>query len=304
MVLGEIVNLQSLAVIEPSSNGIELAEPDAAKFQQYLRSHLTSDLVLQVLEECLLQENSTYNPIDFQQALKELQQRDSGRYQMLKLLLEGYATKEGQVMLDPKMVSASYKQRMKELEFLRSMGRFKRFAYRFFQALEGLFTEKNETEAIKEAIQITGEVQMARDELAVIELKKSQTQRDADKILTEASSQQRAILETANREATEHNERIYRESREAIARERTAANSHLNNLHNAAETLRKDIARLEQRKQQVADQKSRGYNSYSSASGVRRLERDWDSVSPSMSPSASMSPSPSCSPSPSPSDGW
>src|SRR5258705_1818017 len=103
---------------------------DANTFQEYLKTHLTSDLVLQILEEYLLQENSTYNPIDFEQALKELQQKDSGRYQMLKVLMEGYATKEGMVMVDPKLVTASFKQRLKELELLKSMSQLRRFWYR------------------------------------------------------------------------------------------------------------------------------------------------------------------------------
>lgn len=232
------------------SAAIALVEkPDATmveteKFQSYLKANLTSDVVLQVLEECLLQENSTYNPIDFEQALKELQQKDSGRYQMLKLLLEGYATKEGQVMLDPKMVNASYKQRMKQLEFLKSLGRFRRFAYRVFQALEGLFTETTETEAIKEAIQITGEVQLARDELVVLELKKSQAERDADRILTEASSNSRKIIESANQRATEQTETIYKESRESIAAERANATANLEKLQSRIDSARAELEGL------------------------------------------------------------
>lgn len=255
---------------------------DVEPFKAYLRANLTADIVLQVLEECLLQENSTYNPIDFEQALKELQQRDTGRYHMLKLLLEGYATKEGQVLLDPKMVNASYKQRMKELEFLRSLGRFRRFAYRFFQALEGLFTERNETEAIKEAIQVAGEVQVARDELAIIELKKAQITQELNQKAIEASNEVRAKLENADQQASEKSEQIYREARGMVTREREAANRELQKLRQEAETMRKNIGKLRQKEHQLT---------YAS-SGMKFI-----SATPSLSPSMSASPSASVSPS-------
>jgi hypothetical protein len=262
------------------------APVDVDAFRNYLRANLTSDLVLQVLEEVLLQENSTYNPLDFEQALHELQQRDTGRYAMLKLLLEGYATKEGQVMLDPKMVNASYKQRMKELEFLRSLGRFRRFFYRFFQALEGLFTEKNETEAIKEAIQVAGEVQIARDELAIIELKKASITQELNKAAIDASNQVRAKLENADQKATEKTEQIYREARAAVTKEREAANRELQNLRKEAEVVRRNIGKLRQGEHELTYTKTDAvYTSWSKSS----------SPSASLSPSSSMSPS--CSPS-------
>lgn len=229
----------ALQIVKPAPEEI-----DVVRFQDYLKANLTSDLVMQVLEETLLQENSTYNSIDFTEALNDLQKRDAGRYQMLKLLLEGYATKEGQVMLDPEMVNASYHQRMKELEFLKSLGRFRRFLYRVFQAVEGLFTEKTETEAIKEAIQITGEVKIARDELTALELKKSQVARDVDKALTEASHQQRLIIESANRSATEQTEVIYKESRQSIAVERANATSALEKLQSRIDAARAELEGL------------------------------------------------------------
>jgi hypothetical protein len=265
---------------------------DVEGFREYLRANLTSDLVLQVLEECLLQENSTYNPIDFEQALKELQQRDTGRYAMLRLLLEGYATKEGQVMLDPKMVNASYKQRMKELEFLRSLGRFRRFFYRFFQALEGLFTEKNETEAIKEAIQVAGEVQIARDELAIIELKKTQITQELNQKAIEASNEARSKLENADQRASEKSEQVYREARAMVTREREAANGELRKLRQEANKIQAEIAKLNQKKTGLYGQ-FQGRGTYRSGT-----------ADVSYSPSMSTSPSSSLSPSASPSASW
>jgi len=209
----------------------ESALVDTSAFQQYLKANLTSDLVLQILEECLIEENAVYNSIDFGQALKDIQRQDGGRYILLKTLLEGFATKEGLVMLDPKMVTASYKQRMAQLELLKSMGRFRRFFYRLTQALTGLLTEKNETEAIQEAIQLTGEVQIARNELATLELKKSQAARDADDVLTKASHTARSVIEKANHSATEASEKIFKEGREAMFAEREQANGVLRFLH-------------------------------------------------------------------------
>lgn len=176
---------------------------DAEAFQKYLKANLTSDLVLQILEECLVEENSVYNSIDFGQSLKELERREAGRYQWLKALLEGFATKEGLVLLDPKSVTASYKERVAQLKLLRTMGRFRRFFYRLTQALSGLLSEKTETEAIQEAIQITGEIQIVRTELTALELRRSQVSRDADQILTTASTQSREIIEAANNQALE-----------------------------------------------------------------------------------------------------
>lgn len=280
--VGETMSAQ-LQVIPP-------APVDVESFKNYLRANLTSDLVLQVLEECLLQENSTYNPIDFEEALKDFQQRDTGRYHMLKLLLEGYATKEGQVMLDPKMVNVSYKQRMKELEFLRSLGRFRRFFYRFFQALEGLFTEKNETEAIKEAIQVAGEVQIARDELAVIELRKASIAQELNKAAIEASNQVRSKLESADLRATEKTEDIYRKHRAAIAREREAADRDVRALRKQADELQRRVAKL--RSGDVNQRIKEAFpSSASSASRAFSTFSESASASLSMSPSASVSPS-------------
>lgn len=197
-----------------------LAVVDTDKFADYLKRNLTSDLVLQILEECLLEENNQYGSTDLARALADLQEKDGGRYQMLKVLLEGFAIKEGQVLLDPKLVTASYKHRMKELELLKSLSPFRRFLRRLGHAIQGLLTEGSETEAIQEAIQITGEVHIAREELTALEFKKAQAARDADKILTDASSAQRRIIEGANKRATEQSEAIFKEAREAIAKER------------------------------------------------------------------------------------
>ncbi len=70
---------------------------------------------------------------------------------------------------------------------------------------------------------MTGEVQIARNELVTLELKKSQAQRDADKILTEASTSAHDAIEHANARATAHVEEIYREGRADIRQEREAA---------------------------------------------------------------------------------
>ncbi len=153
------------------SNG-NIAQEDQAKFQTYLKAHLTDDLVIQVLEELLVEENSTYSAITFEQALKEIQAKDGGRYLLLKTLLEGFANKEGLVMVDPKLVTAAFKERMAQLKMLKAMSRFRRFFYRLAQAFVGLFSEKGETAAIQEAIQVSGEVQIARRELAAVELQK------------------------------------------------------------------------------------------------------------------------------------
>lgn len=198
----------------------QLSLVDEGRFQDYLRQNLSSDLVLQVLEECLVEENSTYAALNFSQAIKELQQHDSGRYYLLKALLEGFATKEGLVLLDPKLVNESYKERKKQLDLLKSMGRFKRFFYRLSQALVGLLNEKSETEAIQEAIQITGEVKIARDELAALEAKKSQTVQETNKTLTEASAKAYAIMHNAQERAVITSSQLIENARASIERER------------------------------------------------------------------------------------
>lgn len=252
-----------LAIVEDKS-----ALVDSTAFQSYLKANLTSDLVLQVLEECLLQENSTYNSIDFEQAIKDLQQKDAGRYQILKLLIEGFATKEGLVMLDPKMVTASYKQRMVQLEILKRMGAFRRFFYRLGQAIQGLLSERSETEAIQEAIQLTGEVQIARDELTVLELKKSQAVRDTNKALTDASSSARKIIESANARATEASEKIYKEGREAMFAEREQANGLLRFLQEQIANKEQELNGLPKRFPPLSEPKRpQGYGGYSGFSG-------------------------------------
>lgn len=213
---------------------------DVDAFQAYLKANLTSDLVLQVLEECLVEENGTYASLDFEKALANLQRRDTGRYYMLKLLLEGYATKEGQVLLDPKLVSASYKQRMKQLEFLKSMGRLRRFCYRLAQAVVSLFSEKNETEAIQEAIQVTGEVQIARDELHALELKRQKVIEETNEIQVRTSDERRRKLEEADRLSTEKVETIHREARGLI----TGAHKQVEGLNRQAEQIREEITAL------------------------------------------------------------
>lgn len=190
------------------------------QFQQYLRENLTSDLVIQVLEECLIEENSSYAALNFEQAIRDLQSRDGGRYYLMKALLEGFATKEGLVLLDPKLVTDSYKQRKQQLDLLKSMSRFRRFFYRLSQALISLLNEKGETEAIQEAIQITGEVKIAKDELALLEVKKSQTNFEANQILTDASDKAYKILQTANDTALRHSDELLKEARASIERER------------------------------------------------------------------------------------
>lgn len=213
---------------------------DVGAFESYLKANLTSDLVLHILEECLVEENATYASLDFEKALANLQHRDTGRYYMLKLLLEGYATKEGQVLLDPKLVSASYKQRMKQLEFLKSMGRIRRFCYRLAQAVVSLFSEKNETEAIQEAIQITGEVQIGRDELHALELKRQKVIEETNEIQVRTSDERRRKLEDADRLSTEKVETIHREARGLI----TGAHKQVEGLNKQVEKIREEITAL------------------------------------------------------------
>ena len=259
--MSDSVSGAMLATLEIPVNGRELSATDVARFKDYLKKHLTSDVVLSVLEECLLEENATYNPINFEQALQDLQQRDAGRYQMLKVLLEGFVMKEGLVMLDPKLVTASYKQRMAQLEVLKSMKPFRRFLFRMGQAVSGLMSEKSETEAIQEAIQITGEVQIARDELAVLELKKAQAVKEAINIQIQTSDERRQKLEDADR-ATE---KIYQEGRAAVASERTEANRYLNAVYAQLEDRRQELAILNHERAQLLSQ---------GVMGVDQLNRD------------------------------
>lgn len=269
-----------------------LDDIEAQRLRLFVQNNLTSDLVLQVLEECLIEENATYNPIDFAEALKQLQQKDSGRYHMLKALMEGYATKEGMVMVDPKLVTASFKQRLKELELLKAMSPFRRFWYRLGLAIKVLVGETTKTQALQEAIQVTGEVQVAKEELAVIELKKSQASRDADAILTNASSSSRGIIEEANRRATETTETIYRQAREEVSKERVGAVELLENLYKQIQKSRKEL-------DQLANAKLQGgfgmKNPYKTGAGA--ISFISDGVDFSTSSSASLSASPSMSPS-------
>lgn len=277
-------------------DNVELTSVEVERFRLYLQQNLTDDVVLEILEECLLEENSTYNPIDFEEALKRLQQKDTGRYHMLKVLLEGYATKEGMVMVDPKLVTASFKQRLKELELLKAMSPFRRFWYRLGLAMKVLVGETTKTQALQEAIQVTGEVQVAKEELAIIELKKSQAVRDADKILTDASSANRKIIESANQRATEKTEEIYRKARQEVSKERTQAVALLEDLHKKIDQARDNLDKLQFRSHKVgAGQVSYLDGSYSISESASASISPSASVSasPSMSPSASLSSSPS-----------
>lgn len=219
------------------------------EFQEWLRRNMTSDVALQILEECLIEENSSYAALNFEQALRELQQKDGGRYYLLKALLEAYATKEGQVLLDPKMVNASYKERKRQLDLLKSMGRFRRFVYRLSQAVVGLLNEKSETEAIQEAIQITGEVKIAKDELATLEAKKAQTAYDTNQLLFTASDKANKILSDANEKAFQSSQELLKESRASIERERgkmyevfsLAYDKHISQSFTTAVAMRKQL---------------------------------------------------------------
>lgn len=295
-----------ITALEVIPNGHHELEP--AMFEAYLEKHLTSDLVLRVLEGVLVEENSSYAPIDFEQALKDLQQRDGGRYLLLKTLLEAYAIKEGQVMLDPKMVSASYKQRMKELEYLRSLSRFRRFFYRVTQAVIGLMSEKTETEAIQEAIQITGEVQIAREELAVLEAKKAKVTQDSNEMEIRTSHERRKILQQADDLAAKKTEAIYKEAHDGVFKERQKLHEEFTSTYKMVTDLREELHRLKLQRQEVNSQRFTGYQGYQAYQGYQpSSSRDdpWSrspSASLSPSPSASLSPSPSDSASPSPSD--
>lgn len=298
---------QAIAPIGPSENGHgELASVEIERFKEYLRKHLTNDLVLQVLQECLLRHNWNYNSIDLQQALNDLERRDGGEYMMLKVLIEGFATKEGLVMLDPKLVTASYKQRVKQMEELKSMSRLRRFVYRLAQAITGLINEKGETEAIQEAIQITGEVQLGRDELAVLELKKSQAIYDANQMMTNASNEVRQKLEAVDSQATEKTERLYHNAREAINKEREQANKEFADIRTETTAMRRQVVRLELEtsrllKANPAIGRAATGPSFSDGDSqsqrYRFSPRQSPSVSRSDSPSVSESPSPSASPS-------
>lgn len=273
----------------PDNTAMELTSVEVERFRLYLQRNLTDDTVLLILEECLLEENSTYNPIDFEEALKHLQQKDTGRYHMLKVLMEGYATKEGMVMVDPKLVTASFKQRLKELELLKAMSSLRRFWYRLGLAIKVLVGETTKTQALQEAIQVTGEVQVAKEELAIIELKKSQAARDADKILTDASSANRKIIEGANQRATEKTEEIYRKARQEVSKERTQAVALLESLHKQIDSAR---VQLNKSKSGVS-----GYKGFDFGESHSLSVSPSQSVSPSASLSPSLSPSVSHSPS-------
>ncbi len=165
---------------------------------------------------------------------------------------------------------------MKELEFLRSLGPFRRFAYRILEALEGLFTERGQTDAIKEAIQITGEVQIARTELTTLELKKSQTVREIDEMLTAASTHKRKIIEDANQRASEKVEEIYKESRELVAAERrdyenvrdglTQLKAQMGDAHKELANLN-DERYMAQARMRVQGSGTSGFSGYSGYSG-------------------------------------
>ena len=233
----------------------EILVKDEHQFKEYLRENLTSDLVLQVLEECLVEENSSYAALNFEQSIRDLQRRDTGRYYLLKALLEGYATKEGQVLLDPKLVNDSFRERQKELERLKSMSRARRFFYRLSQAVISLLNEKGETEAIQEAIQITGEIKIARDELAFLEAKKAQTISDTNQALTDAVVKANQILLNATDSATKNAQKLLDDSLALVDRERgrmyevfsLAYDKHVNQTFTATRAMREQ-AELEREK--------------------------------------------------------
>lgn len=283
---------------------------DTVAFEKYLKANLSSDLVLDVLEECLLQENSTYNPIDFEQALKELQQKDSGRYHMLKALMEGFATKEGMVMLDPKLVTASYKQRLKQLELLKQWGWFRRLCYRVGLAIKVLVGQTTKTEAVQEAIQVTGEVQIAKNELAVLELRKAQTVQETNDLTVRTSKERRKVLQEADTEATAKTESIYRQARSEIAEERRRAHDVLTALYEQIEEARRDLDRYwesgakQPPKRVVPKREPPRTNILYSPYSVSRSASASASDSASASISLSASPSPSASASPSASPEW
>jgi hypothetical protein len=237
--MSELTSESASVLTEPS----EISALDSEAFQNYLRKNLTSDLVLDVLEELLYQENSTYAAIDFEQALKDLQQRDGARYLLLKTLLEGFAIKEGQVLLDPKLVNASYKQRVKELELLKSMGRWRRFFYRVTQAMLSLFQEKTRTEEIQEAITITGELQMARDEIKVTETQMIKLKNEINRLQEEASQEIASTKIRAVAEAYEKSEQIFKTERELLANERKALDTRRDNDIRALEETRESDQR-------------------------------------------------------------
>lgn len=321
-------------------NGDAVDTP-ADGFKDYLRQNLTSDLVMEVLEECLLEENGQYNAITFERALKDLQQHDTGRYQMLKALLEGYAMKEGQVLLDPKLVNASYKQRVAELETLKSMSRVRRFIYRMGQAVVSLLREKGETEAIQEAIQVSGEVQMGRQELAAQELKSAQLieqarvsaattretaykeaariEREARDLLFKASNERAKKTDEWEHETQRRRQALYDETRQETLKDRQTARAEWSELSMICHKLRQEIAILEAEKHGriVADPAlakaliqpdQRPFTGYRGRQDVRAAQRGrphhpyrLSSDSASLSASLSHSISPSPSVSPSPS---
>lgn len=203
----------------------EITEKPSVSLQEsveYLRNHPDSELAVEIIESWLLSENNEYRSLDLESALRGISSSDLVRKMAIERLIDGFARNNGKVLADINETNRAYRKRLDEIERIRKAKPLGKIFRRVLLALKDAFHALTDNVAdISQRIDsVSAQIAVLEAELRSGEIKKLQTNKDANDIMIQVSAERRRILESAHQQATEITTEALAKAQRIIAEER------------------------------------------------------------------------------------